>query len=135
MHPLRILFAEDDPVPAKALIALLTEDGRVIERAADGAVGWDRMSSEPSLFDVLITDHQMPRVDGLTLVARLRAVNFTGRVVVHAVPLTAEDTTRRRLLRVDAIYADLAAFEPLLKWTERLNRGCGRETTAVIDQP
>jgi DNA-binding response OmpR family regulator len=43
--------------------------------AADGEGAWERLRSE--VFDLLITDHMMPRLTGLNLIKRLRDANMT----------------------------------------------------------
>jgi DNA-binding response OmpR family regulator len=54
-------------------------------------------------FDVLITDHRMPHLDGLALVTRLRQTAFTGRIIVFSSGLTTQERASYRALSVDSI--------------------------------
>ena len=54
-------------------------------------------------FDVLITDHQMPKLTGLALVEKVRTTTFAGRIVVESGNLTPELEAAYWALGVDRI--------------------------------
>jgi len=58
-----ILVADDDVRTARRLALLLREDGYAVEVVGDGAAAIARLSQPPPP-DVLITDMQLPHVDG-----------------------------------------------------------------------
>jgi signal transduction histidine kinase/DNA-binding response OmpR family regulator len=60
---LRILAAEDDPVNQWVLRELLEQEGASIHMASDGQGALDLLAS-PQAFDVLVTDIQMPGING-----------------------------------------------------------------------
>jgi len=63
----RILIAEDEE-PVRILVArALAEDGHETATAADGAEALDRLQSDDTPFDLLLTDIRMPVMDGLAL--------------------------------------------------------------------
>ena len=68
---MNILLIEDDLEMAQALIAGFGEQGYLVEHAADGEEGL-RLASEQR-HQVIVVDRMLPRLDGLTLVKRLRA--------------------------------------------------------------
>jgi CheY-like chemotaxis protein len=68
----RILLVEDEVVISMATSMLLEDEGHVVEIAADGAKGLDMAVASPP--DIIITDYMMPRLDGLTLIERLRTL-------------------------------------------------------------
>jgi len=68
---MRVLIVEDDLEAAVAMTRGLTEAGHDCRTAADGELGLAAAGSEP--FDVLIVDRMMPRLDGVSMVERLRA--------------------------------------------------------------
>jgi CheY-like chemotaxis protein len=62
----RILIAEDEGSVRTLLARAFTQDGHEVESAPDGAAALERLSkAEP--FDLLLTDIQMPMMDGIAL--------------------------------------------------------------------
>ena len=69
--PLRILLVEDDPMNQKLATKLLDRMGyQHVELAFDGVEGLKRINE--SDYEVILTDLQMPRLDGIGLTRRLR---------------------------------------------------------------
>jgi len=68
---LRILVVEDDDDVRNLLAAILRRSGYDVACAADGEAGWTALNA--GNFDLLITDHEMPRLCGLELLQRVRA--------------------------------------------------------------
>ncbi len=99
----RIFCVEDDPVAQRVVIAALARRGWIIECACDGQDALDRYAADARGFDVIVTDHRMPRLDGLTLIRRLRVGGFQGAVVVVSAGLTAGDREAYDALGVAAI--------------------------------
>jgi DNA-binding response OmpR family regulator len=79
---LRILTVEDETAVAQFLALILCGPNCKVSTARDGrdALGKIEASSRP--FDIIITDHRMPRLSGLELVRKLRARNFEGKIAV-----------------------------------------------------
>ena len=73
MSRARILVVDDEMVPRRLLEDLLTREGYEVVTAEDGEAALDRL--QESQFDLLITDLQMPKLDGLDL---LREVQRAG---------------------------------------------------------
>ncbi|MDQ2103046.1 response regulator [Azospirillum isscasi] len=69
--PIHVLVAEDDVLVARALRAILEEAGYHVTLAHDGVQALAFQAQGPT--DVLMTDFQMPRLDGRELIRRLRA--------------------------------------------------------------
>ena len=62
----RILIAEDEASVRTLLVRAFTQGGHAVESAPDGAAALERLSkAEP--FDLLLTDIQMPMMDGIAL--------------------------------------------------------------------
>ena len=68
----RILLVEDEVFISMATSMLLEDEGHVVDVASDGAKGLDMAVASPP--DIIITDYMMPRMDGLTLIVRLRTL-------------------------------------------------------------
>jgi len=67
----RILVCDDEAHITRAIQMKCRKAGFDVETTADGEAGWEAIQRErPSL---LVTDYQMPRLDGLALIRRIRA--------------------------------------------------------------
>ena len=67
-----ILVVDDTKSMRKMVAAALTEAGYSVEEAGDGAEALEKAKGR--VFDLVVTDHNMPRMDGVTLVRALRAL-------------------------------------------------------------
>jgi DNA-binding response OmpR family regulator len=99
--PLNILLAEDESSVAFSISFALKADGHKIEIVADGGQAFAELTAKPEAFDVLITDHSMPRMNGMELVRRLRDTAFRGKIVVLSAHLSAETRAAYVELGVD----------------------------------
>lgn len=99
--PLNILLAEDEPSVAFAVSFALKADGHKIEIVADGEQALFELTAKPGAFELLITDHSMPRMNGVELVKRLRDTAFGGKIVVLSAHLSAENRAAYVALGVD----------------------------------
>jgi two-component system OmpR family response regulator len=68
---MRLLIVEDDLETCQAMIRVLAEAGHECTSAADGIAGLT--AAENDHFDVLIVDRMLPRLDGVSMVQRLRS--------------------------------------------------------------
>jgi len=101
--PLAILCADDHTLVGDALMKVFGTAGYHVERASDGEEAWTKLSRDLNRFDVVITDHEMPRLTGLQLVGRLRDAKYPGRVIVYSAGLTPGDEELYRGMGVEAI--------------------------------
>ncbi len=100
---LRILYADDLEELRDMVRITLSRAGHVVECAADGLLALQKVASDPAAFDLVITDHQMPNMTGLELVARLRALPFLGKILIFSSGLTEEVCEAYRNLKIDHI--------------------------------
>src|SRR5688572_13433031 len=73
MSPLRVLIVDDDPALLQALpeTLRLRMGGVVVETANSAPAALDRIMAED--YDAIVTDIKMPGMDGLELLAEIRA--------------------------------------------------------------
>jgi len=120
-NPLRILCAEDDAAIGGILAQLFTVAGHTVELVTDGFMAWDALSKDLGHFQVLVTDHQMPGLNGLELVELLRQAGYRGRIIVHSGALTLRDTERYRAFKVDRIVAKMTPPDEFLRILDTFN--------------
>jgi len=70
--PFRILVVDDEPGVRDILASILRHADYEVMCAGDGEEGWEALCSES--YDGMITDHDMPRLSGLDLIRRVRAI-------------------------------------------------------------
>jgi DNA-binding NtrC family response regulator len=68
--PIKVLIVDDDQICREILADALATLGVKVSLAGDGIEGLERLSQES--FDILITDLNMPRMDGLALLQEAR---------------------------------------------------------------
>ena len=102
---LRILTVEDEPAVAQMVGLLLGGPGAKITHACDGWMALMKIGAAAEPFDVIITDHRMPRMNGLDLVRRLRVQKFAGKIIVLSAYLTPENIQAYEELQVDMMFA------------------------------
>ena len=102
---LRILTVEDEPAVTHMLALILGGPGAKITNACDGWMALMKIGAAAEPFDVIITDHRMPRMNGLDLVRRLRVRQFTGKIIVLSAYLTKENIQAYEELEVDMMLA------------------------------
>ncbi len=79
-QPMRILVIEDDSEAAGWLVKGLAESGHVADHAADGEEGL--CLALEGVHDVLIVDRMLPKIDGLTIIRKLRENNIQTPVLI-----------------------------------------------------
>ena len=75
---MRILIAEDERITRRTLQRQLERWGHDVVAAEDGAEAWEQFQKHPC--DIVVTDWDMPRVDGRELVERIRGSGASGYV-------------------------------------------------------
>ncbi|QRK07483.1 sigma-54-dependent Fis family transcriptional regulator [Archangium violaceum] len=77
----RVLVADDDAGVRYTLRGLLEDDGFEVEEVGDGEAALQRLAAEPPV-DLVISDLRMPKVDGMELLRRGRALSPVPRVIL-----------------------------------------------------
>jgi signal transduction histidine kinase/ActR/RegA family two-component response regulator len=110
----RVLLVEDEPLVARTTIAVLERAGHIVSHQPDGAEAWGHFMSRPHSFDLVLADVNMPRLNGVDLVRRLREARFGGRIVMMGGRVTEEERRALLALNVDRIVAKPFAAPDLL---------------------
>jgi DNA-binding response OmpR family regulator len=98
----KVLVVEDHHDTSFLLCRLLKMEGYEVEHAIDGMVGFSTATSEHP--DLIVTDIQMPRMDGIEMIKRIRESR-----PISKTPIIVMSAYGKRLIN-DAIEAGADAF-------------------------
>lgn len=92
----RVLVADDSRVIRKAINKILSNEFELIE-AEDGETAWEHLLKDDSI-EVLVSDIEMPKLDGYSLICRIRAAEAERVRNVPIIVITGADDelTRER---------------------------------------
>ena len=99
-HSRRILVVEDDEDIRRLNAEVLSGSGYKVDAAADGAIAWDTLKINS--YDLLVTDHQMPKATGLELLKKLRAARMALPVILVSGTIPTHELSRHPWLQIDA---------------------------------
>ncbi|MEP3233387.1 MAG: response regulator transcription factor [Hyphomicrobiales bacterium] len=120
---MRILLIEDDTEAASYLTKALNEAGHVVELAADGEEGYFLASG--SDYDVLVVDRMLPKRDGLSVIASLRAEDNQTPVLILSALGQVDDRVEGLRAGGDDYLTKPYAFSELLARIEVLAKRRG----------
>jgi DNA-binding response OmpR family regulator len=117
---MRVLIVEDYGPLRKSLRQGLEEAGFAVDASADGEEGlWYARSND---YDVIVLDLMLPRIDGLTILNRLRQGGSTVPILLLTARDTVEDRVKGLNLGADDYLVKPFAFEELLARVRALVR-------------
>jgi two-component system, chemotaxis family, sensor kinase CheA len=91
---LRILLVDDSAIAREAEAALMRSLGHEVDEAVDGEDGWQKLQTGG--YHVLVTDVQMPVLDGIDLTRRVKATpRFVKLPILIMSSLSAPEERRR----------------------------------------
>jgi two-component system, chemotaxis family, chemotaxis protein CheY len=126
----RILYAEDEPHLRVCLSRCLVRAGYRVTAVADGQQAWEMLQCRP--FDLVITDHHMPRLTGGELILKLRVAGLGMATLITTSDPEFFDDARRSFLRIDAVL--LKPFG-LGQFFDTIDRALGRDHSAISMAP
>ena len=86
----RILLAEDNDLNAEIAIALLEEEGLLVERAADGVKCMEMLEKAPAHFyELILMDIQMPILGGYDTTREIRKMADAEKAAIPIIAMTA----------------------------------------------
>jgi diguanylate cyclase (GGDEF)-like protein len=98
--PTRVLVADDSPVARALLSGYLRMAGYEVEEAKDGADALARLAATP--FDVVVTDLQMPGVDGFGVLETVKNRSVGAEVIILTGSRAQDVNCAIRALRLGA---------------------------------
>lgn len=68
-----LLIVDDDEFFLSVTQGVLEQSGYTVESAEDGLSAWEKINQTPSKFNLILLDKQMPRLDGIELLKRIKS--------------------------------------------------------------
>jgi two-component system chemotaxis sensor kinase CheA len=100
---IKILFAEDSSFFRNQVRGFLEEDGYNVTIAEDGEVAWNIISTGETDYNLILTDLEMPNMDGFQLTSKIKKDDrFTNIPVVALTSLAGEgDIAKGKSVGID----------------------------------
>jgi two-component system OmpR family response regulator len=128
---MKMLVIEDDREAAAYLVKGLGESGYVVDHAAEGREGL--FMATDGTYDALIVDRMLPGMDGLAVVAALRAADVRTPVLILSALGGVDDRVKGLRAGGDDYLVKPFAFSELLARLEALlRRGGGTQQTTRL---
>lgn len=118
---LNLLLAEDDTALAETLADALAAFGYMVTVAEDGRAALTALSQEQ--FDAVVLDSMMPKVDGVSLLRKVRDGGLTLPVIMLTAPSQSSDKTEELDARADHYLAKPVTADELNAWLSTILRG------------
>jgi DNA-binding response OmpR family regulator len=135
----RILLVDDDILLRKLLAGALISSGYQVDTAADGAYAWEALHEVR--YDLLITDHTIPRMAGLELLKKLDFEAITLPVIMASGMVPIEELERHAHPQLEAALTKpftiselLDTVEKVLTKTDEVANSSSRESVSVDDK-
>ena len=123
---MRILVVEDDDKIASFVVKGLKQTGYAVDRCADGEEAL--LLAETTAFDAAVVDIMVPKLDGLSLVQRMRSRKIRTPVIFLSAKATVDDRVKGLQAGGDDYLTKPFAFSEL---TARLQALIRRATQAA----
>ena len=117
---MRILVIEDDSKIASFVVNGLKQSGYAVDHCADGEEALVR--AETIAYDAAVVDLMLPKLDGLSLIQRLRAKGVRMPVLILSAKATVDDRVRGLQAGGDDYLTKPFAFSELLARIQALIR-------------
>lgn len=121
----RILVVDDSSMARKFYVYLLTSLGYQVGEAEDGYLALEMLLANS--FDLIITDINMPRMDGFQFIAEIRGLRAYKEIPIFIITSQdlASDIDRGILLGANLYIIKPTEPEKLVYWVRRLLDGVG----------
>src|SRR5208283_3986457 len=116
----RILVVDDDSDLRRLYAEALARPGYQVDAAEDGAAGWEALQANN--YNLLITEHSLPRLTGVELVRKLRSARMAVPVVMATVRLPTQELVLDPSLQLAALLPKPFYISELLETVKEILR-------------
>jgi len=126
---MKLLLVEDSERLQRSLLAGLQKRGFTVDQAFDGeeALAYTAVNQ----YEAIILDLMLPKVDGLTVLAKLRSSGNNCHVLILSANDQTEDRIRGLDLGADDYLVKPFAFEELVSRLRALSRRCSEKNPMI----
>ena len=124
----RILVVDDESTIRLLIAHILAHAGYQVGTAEDGEIAWEALRAKN--YDLLITDHNMPKVSGVELIKKLRLEDNALPVILISGAIPTEELNRHSWLQLSATLLKPFTGDQLLRIVKRVLR----ETQSAREQ-
>jgi DNA-binding response OmpR family regulator len=131
--PQRILVVDDDSDLRLLDADVLALPGYHVDAAEDGAAGWEALQANN--YNLLITEHSLPKLTGVELVRKLRSARMAVPVVMAAGRLPTHELARNPSLQLAATLLKPFAVDALLDTVKNVLRATDSPRELIAPLP
>ncbi len=133
-HPCHRILVVDEDSDLRLLYAdVLALPGYHVDAAEDGAAGWEALQANN--YNLLITEHSLPRLTGVELVKKLRSARMALPVVMAAIRLPTHELARNLSLQLAATLVKPFAVDTLLDTVKNVLRATDSARELIAPLP
>lgn len=119
-----LLLVEDSDFFRNQVRKFIEDDGYTVDTAEDGQVAWNMLDADPGRYDLVVTDIEMPNMDGFELSRRIRQDQRFSLVPIIALTSLAgdEDVARGKASGIDDYQVKLdkeRLLQSIYEWLKR----------------
>jgi DNA-binding response OmpR family regulator len=114
----RILLVDDDEDMRYLDRIILSNAGYIVDTAVDGEEAWEMLLSFP--YDLLLSDHNMPRLCGLDLAERVRAAGMRLPIIINSGCLNLGEAANHQGLDLATVLHKQFGFAEVLDAVKRI---------------
>lgn len=123
---MRILVVEDDKKIASFVVNGLRQSGFTVDHADNGQAGFEMASAAP--YEAVVMDLMLPKLDGLTVIERLRCQNILTPVIILSAKRSIDDRIKGLQSGGDDYLTKPFSFAELLARLHALIRRASHES-------
>lgn len=127
---MRVLLAEDEREMSNALTTILKHNNYSVDAVYDGQDAYDYLQSE--IYDAVILDIMMPKMDGLTVLKKIRAEGNAVPILLLTAKSEIDDKVTGLDLGADDYLTKPFAIKELLARVRALTRRTGDVTDSIL---